>query len=64
VGIELVGKSLTKIAFESVTLLQNVSLQWLVSELHRLFALGESDMYRHPEVSYKKPGEARSANWK
>ncbi|WP_263139796.1 peptidoglycan recognition family protein [Pseudomonas sp. RIT-PI-AD] len=64
VGIELVGKSLDATRFEAVTAQQNNSLQWLVSELYRHFSLTTSDVYRHPDVSYKSPGEASTATWK
>lgn len=63
IGIELVGKHLDDKTFETVTAVQNASLQWLVGELYRHFSLSTNDVYRHPEVSYKNPGEARTANW-
>jgi N-acetyl-anhydromuramyl-L-alanine amidase AmpD len=61
VGIELVGKHIDDDNYEAVTAAQNVSLQWLVSELFTHFSLKASDVYRHPEVSYKNPGEASTA---
>ena len=64
VGIELVGKSMNSKAYETVTAQQNVSLQWLVGELYHHFSLTSDDVYRHPDVSYKNPGEARAAVWK
>jgi len=64
IGIELVGQHLDRQTFESVTAEQNVSLQWLVSELFQLFSLTSDDVYRHPEVSYKNPGEGKTAQWK
>lgn len=64
IGIELVGKHLDDKTYEAVTAEQSTSLQWLVSELFRHFSLIYSDVYRHPEVSYKSPGEASTAVWK
>ncbi|WP_407681546.1 peptidoglycan recognition protein family protein [Pseudomonas mangiferae] len=64
VGIELVGRSLSDVTYESVTAQQNSSLQWLVDELYRHFSLTSADVYRHPAISYKNPGEASSAQWK
>jgi len=64
IGIELVGKSIDSKQYESVTGQQNVSLQWLIGELYTHFTLKADDVYRHPDVSYKNPGEASSAVWK
>lgn len=64
IGIELVGKHLDDKTYESVTVAQNTSLQWLAGELFRLFTLTANDVYRHPDVSYKNPGEAGTAQWK
>lgn len=50
--------------YEAVTPLQNMSLQWLVGELYDHFSMTASDLYKHPEVSYKNPGEASTAVWK
>lgn len=64
VGIELVGKHLDDKTYETVTTQQNSSLQWLVTELNKHFSTTSSDVYRHPTVSYKNPGEASTAKWK
>ena len=64
IGIELVGKSIDTKNYETVTSLQNISLQWLVGELYNHFSVTSKDLYRHPEVSYKNPGEASTAIWK
>jgi N-acetyl-anhydromuramyl-L-alanine amidase AmpD len=64
IGIELVGKHIDKKRYETVTPSQNASLQWLVGELYTHFSLTSSDVYKHPEVSYKHPGEAGTATWK
>jgi N-acetyl-anhydromuramyl-L-alanine amidase AmpD len=63
IGIELVGKSTSARTYESVTAPQNFSLSWLIGELHGLFKTSSDDVYRHPDVSYKNPGEAGSAKW-
>lgn len=64
VGIELVGKHLDDKTYETVTAQQNTSLQWLINELNKHFNKTSSDVYRHPAVSYKNPGEASTAKWK
>lgn len=64
IGIELVGKHIDKKQYEAVTPNQNTSLQWLVSELYSHFSLSSGDVYKHPDVSYKNPGEASTATWK
>ena len=64
VGIELVGKHTSTTTYEAVTHQQNASLQWLIDELYAIFSLSSADIYRHPQVSYKNPGEAAGAVWK
>lgn len=64
VGIELVGKHIDQETYEAITPEQNMSLQWLTGELYNHFSLTSSDVYKHPEVSYKNPGEASTAVWK
>lgn len=64
IGIELVGKHIDKKSYEAITALQKTSLQWLISELYSHYSLSSTDVYKHPEVSYKHPGEASSAAWK
>ncbi|WP_133512212.1 peptidoglycan recognition protein family protein [Candidatus Thiosymbion oneisti] len=64
IGIELVGMHINDKTYEPVTACQNMSLQWLIGELYTHFGLDKSDIYRHPAVSYKNPGEAASAKWK
>lgn len=64
IGIELVGKHIGPKKYETVTAQQNMSLQWLISELYRHLNITSNDVYRHPEVSYKNPGEASTATWK
>ncbi|CAM3690707.1 peptidoglycan recognition protein family protein [Rheinheimera salexigens] len=62
-GIEIVGKHLNDQQYEAVNPLQNESLKWLVAELYCHFGLSGEDVYRHPQVSYKHPGEAKGASW-
>ena len=63
IGIEIVGSHVDDSHFDSVTLQQNASLQWLVKELYGQFNPTAADVYRHPGVSYKNPGEASTATW-
>lgn len=64
IGIEIVGSYDNKTkAYESVGLLQNQSLQWLIGELFTLFPITKADIYRHPEISYKMPSEAGTSAW-
>jgi N-acetyl-anhydromuramyl-L-alanine amidase AmpD len=63
IGIEIVGKHINKSYFETVTYNQNESLKTLLKILHQIFNTDESDIYTHPEVSYKHPGEASTAAW-
>jgi len=63
-GIELVGQyNKSTQSFESVNAKQNVSLTWLVNELLLHLNLKNDDIYRHPDVSYKQPSEAKTATW-
>jgi N-acetyl-anhydromuramyl-L-alanine amidase AmpD len=64
IGIELVGGFDDKTRkYATATKQQNDSLAWLVATLSAVFKLGDSDVYRHPQVSYKQPSEAASASW-
>ncbi len=64
IGIEIVGSyNKANKVYESVNAKQNLSLKWLVNELLTHLKLQNSDIYRHPDVSYKQPSEAKSANW-
>ena len=65
IGIELVGKfdAATR-TYESVTIMQNASLRWLVAELSVTLKLRATEVFRHPTVSYKEPTEAATAQWK
>jgi N-acetyl-anhydromuramyl-L-alanine amidase AmpD len=64
IGIELVGRHLDDTRYEALTAQQLASLQWLLDQLYAHFELDGQDVFRHPEVSYKHPGEAASAAWR
>lgn len=58
IGIELVGNyNPTTSAFEAVATAQQTSLTWLITELTKLLGITLTDIYRHPEISYKDPGD-------
>jgi N-acetyl-anhydromuramyl-L-alanine amidase AmpD len=63
IGIELVGAYTESGGYEAATDEQNESLAWLVAALETALGLSSSDLYRHPEVSYKQATEAESAKW-
>lgn len=64
IGIEIVGNyDQNTDSYESVNLLQNQSLQWLISKLFEVFSIAAADFYKHPEISYKKSSEASTATW-
>lgn len=64
IGIELVGRHIDEKTYQDVTPEQNLSLQWLVDQIYKHYSLDKSDVFRHPEVSYKNPGEAAGAAWR
>ena len=65
IGIEIVGAFDLKLnQYEMVSREQNIALAWLVKLLQTALDMDDDDIYRHPEVSYKKPSEAKSATWK
>ncbi|WP_246791238.1 peptidoglycan recognition protein family protein [Acetobacter nitrogenifigens] len=66
IGIELVGGTIgsgNDPLYEAVTKQQNASLSWLVSELQTTFKVPLTEVFRHPQVSYKDPHEAETAKW-
>lgn len=67
VGIEIVGHPIKgegeNAIYETVNLHQNDSLQWLVKQLAETLGVSMSEVYRHPEVSYKVKTEAATAVW-
>ena len=62
IGIELVGEA-PKDKFVSVTPQQNASLRWLIRELGQMFRVPMTEVFRHPQVSWKQPTEASTARW-
>ena len=64
IGIEIVGNYDDKTkTYEAIKPSQNTSLTWLIDELSNHFSFSKADIYRHPEVSYKMPSEAKTATW-
>ncbi len=64
IGIEIVGLFDVKAnQYESVTVEQNASLAWLIKELQVTLTLNATEVFRHPQVSYKQPSEASTAKW-
>ena len=49
--------------YDSATSAQNASLAWLVSQLRENFRVPLTEVFRHPQVSYKDMHEAESARW-
>ncbi len=70
IGIELVGAALAVdpkkpaiLTYETVTVEQNKSLKWLVSELEMTLNIPTTEVFRHPTVSRKNDSEASTAQW-
>lgn len=74
IGIELVGVATDPsngrgpywgpdAVYDDATDAQNEALSWLVRQLQRTQSVGEGNVFRHPEVSYKNPTEAQTADW-
>ena len=61
-GIEVAGEA-TNGKYCDPTAEQAKSVKWLVTELLTEFKLTTTDVYRHPEVSYKEPSEAENVKW-
>lgn len=49
--------------YEAVNAAQQSSLHYLVTELQASLQIPEAEVHRHPEVSYKNPTEAGTAQW-
>lgn len=66
-GIEIVGKPASgegeNAVYEEVNEAQNSSLRWLVAELTDTLKVLMTEIFRHPEVSYKVKTEAGTARW-
>ena len=63
VGIELVGETNKEGAYVTPTAAQTSALKFLVGELQAQLGLQTTEVFRHPEVSYKQPSEAKGAAW-
>ncbi|WP_261640548.1 N-acetylmuramoyl-L-alanine amidase [Erwinia mallotivora] len=66
-GIEIVGKPISgegeNAVYEKINDLQNDSLKWLIAELSDTLKVAMTEIFRHPEVSYKVKTEAGTARW-
>lgn len=63
-GIELVGQFMAaQKQFEAATAPQNAALKWLIQEVVRTLNVPMAEIFRHPDISYKQPSEAASAQW-
>lgn len=66
-GIEIVGKPVSgedqDAIYEKINDAQNSSLKWLVAELSDTLKVSMTEIFRHPEVSYKVKTEAGTAQW-
>lgn len=66
-GIEIVGKPVSgedqDAIYEKINDAQNSSLKWLVAELSDTLKVSMTEIFRHPEVSYKVKTEAGTAKW-
>lgn len=66
-GIEIVGKPTSgegeNAVYEKVCDAQNRSLRWLIAELTDTLKVSMTEIFRHPEVSYKVKTEAGTARW-
>ena len=63
IGIELVAMGIGASNYQPVTTEQQRSLDWLIPQLLESLHLTKGDIYRHPTVSRKNPGEASSAKF-
>jgi N-acetyl-anhydromuramyl-L-alanine amidase AmpD len=72
IGIELVGKALPvdpkqpdgPSVYEVVTDAQNESLKWLIDNLTHLLGVPMTEVFRHPDASWKNLSEASTAKWR
>jgi len=66
-GIEIVGKPTSgegeNAVYEKINDAQNSSLRWLMAELTDTLKVSMTEIFRHPEVSYKVKTEAGTARW-
>ncbi|MGN7972194.1 peptidoglycan recognition protein family protein [Serratia sp. 22264] len=66
-GVEIVGKPTSgegeNAVYEKINDAQNSSLRWLIAELTDTLKVSMTEIFRHPEVSYKVKTEAGTARW-
>lgn len=66
-GIELVGKPISgegeNTIYEEATEAQNGALKWLIARLSETMKTSSTEIFRHPEISYKVKTEAGTAKW-
>jgi N-acetylmuramoyl-L-alanine amidase len=69
-GIELVGAvrpvpggGANAFEYEAVTAAQQQAFDWLLPRLLGHFGVRATEVYRHPQVSWKQPSEAASVRW-
>lgn len=63
IGIELVGETEATGSYVTPTAAQTAALKYLVEVLQKELKLTSTEVFRHPEVSYKEPSEAKDATW-
>jgi hypothetical protein len=69
IGIEVVGLSLKNKEgkdtgfYEKPTPQQTTYLHWFIKDLMQAMHLTPSDIYKHPQLSAKQPGEAADVTW-
>jgi N-acetyl-anhydromuramyl-L-alanine amidase AmpD len=70
IGIELVGAATAKpgggandYEYEAVTAAQQAAFDWLLPRLLDHFKVDATEVFHHPDVSWKQPSEAASVRW-
>ena len=68
IGIELVGMAhpapgKDEPVYEEATEAQNAALAWLVNQLQLEYGFPRTEVFRHPDVSWKNVTEASTARW-
>ncbi len=57
------GGKADEFVYEKVTPAQQAAFDWLLPRLLEHFQLRASEIFRHPDVSWKQPSEAASVHW-
>lgn len=67
IGIEIVGRPVSgkgeNTVYETVNDNQNSALKWLITEICHSLKVPVTEIFRHPDVSYKVQTEAKTAEW-